>query len=120
VFANPVTGRPLGRTKLVTRYKDALDRAGVREVKFHGLRHTFGTTMAAQGVPLRTLMEWMGHRDLKTVQIYADYSPGQREAEYVDEAFASVQFSVHSEQTSHDLTSPDAAPQCGIGPSRLR
>jgi integrase len=104
VFANPDAGKPLGRTKLTKRYKEALKRAKVREVKFHGLRHTFGPTMAAQGVPLRTLMEWMGHRDLKTVQIYADYSPGQKEAEYVNSAFASVQFSVHSEQTSHDLT----------------
>jgi integrase len=68
VFANPDTGKPLGRTKLTKRYKEALKRAKVREIKFHGLRHSFGTTMAAQGVPLRTLMEWMGHRDLKTVQ----------------------------------------------------
>ena len=49
-------------------------------------------------------MEWMGHRDLKTVQIYADYSPGAKEAEYIDQAFAGVQFGVQSEQNSHDLT----------------
>jgi integrase len=59
VFANPVSGKPLGRTKLTKRYEDTLKRAGVREVKFHGLRHSFGTTMAGQGVPLRMLMEWM-------------------------------------------------------------
>jgi integrase len=109
VFANPVSGKPLGRTKLTKRYKDALKRAGVREIKFHGLRHSFGTTMAAQGVPLRTLMEWMGHRDLKTVQIYADYCPGAKEAQYVDEAFAGVQFGVHPEQTSDDPTEPQPA-----------
>jgi len=31
--------------------------------------------MAAAGVPLRTLQEWMGHRDYKTTLIYADYAP---------------------------------------------
>jgi site-specific recombinase XerD len=30
--------------------------------RFHDLRHAFGTHMAAAGVPLRTLQEWMGHR----------------------------------------------------------
>lgn len=31
--------------------------------------------MAAAGVPLRTLQEWLGHRDYKTTLIYADYQP---------------------------------------------
>jgi integrase len=54
------------------------------------LRHTFGTRMAAQGVPLRTLQEWMGHRDLTTTQIYADYqADDRREADLVERAFAS-------------------------------
>jgi integrase len=56
-------------------------------VRFHDLRHTFGTRMAAAGVPMRTLQEWMGHRDFKTTLIYADYMPGQHEAVLVDAAF---------------------------------
>lgn len=45
--------------------------------------------MAATGVPLRTLQEWMGHRDIKTTQIYADYQPDdRREAELVERAFS--------------------------------
>ena len=43
--------------------------------------------MAAAGVPMRTLQEWMGHRDLATTQIYADYAPNAREAEMVAAAF---------------------------------
>ena len=31
--------------------------------------------MAAAGVPMRTLQEWMGHRNLATTEIYADYAP---------------------------------------------
>jgi hypothetical protein len=43
--------------------------------------------MAAAGVPLRTLQEWMGHRDFKTTLIYADYQPSEQEAELVERAF---------------------------------
>ncbi|MDO8209650.1 tyrosine-type recombinase/integrase [Conexibacter sp. CPCC 206217] len=56
--------------------------------RFHDLRHTFGTHMAAAGVPLRTLQEWMGHRDLTTTQRYADYAPSEHEGEMVAAAFA--------------------------------
>ena len=88
VFAHPETGAPLDRSKVRKRFQAACRRAGVRVVRFHDLRHTFGTRMAATGeVSLRTLQEWMGHRDPKTTMIYADYQPGEREAEIVGRAF---------------------------------
>lgn len=61
----------------------------MRPVRFDDLRHTFGTRMAAQGVPMRALQEMMGHRDFKTTLIYADYAPSAREAEWVEAACAS-------------------------------
>jgi integrase len=88
VFAHPHSGRPIDRSLLLKRFKAALKRAGVREIRFHDLRHTFGTRMAAAGVPMRTLQEWMGHRDFKTTLIYADYAPAANEAEIVNAAFA--------------------------------
>jgi site-specific recombinase XerD len=36
---------------------------------------------------MRTLQEWMGHRDLSTTQRYADYAPSTREAELIAAAF---------------------------------
>jgi site-specific recombinase XerD len=53
----------------------------------HDLRHTFGTRMAAHGVPMRALQEMMGHRDFKTTLIYADYAPCAGEAEWIEAAF---------------------------------
>jgi integrase len=88
IFAHPETGLPINRSKIGRRYKVALHQAGVREVRFHDLRHTFGTRMASAGVPMRTIQEWMGHRDIGTTMIYADYQPNEREAEWVEEAFA--------------------------------
>ena len=70
VFAHPQTGTPLDASKLRKRFSKALERAEVRRVRFHDLRHTFGTHCAAAGIPLRTLQEWMGHKDAKTTQIY--------------------------------------------------
>ncbi len=87
VFAHPETGKPIDRSTLLKRFKAALRDADVRAVRFHDLRHTFGTRMAAQGVPMRVLQEMMGHRDFKTTLIYADYAPSEREAEWVEQAF---------------------------------
>ena len=54
--------------------------------------------MAAAGVPMRTLQEWMGHRDFKTTLIYADYAPSAHEGEMVERAFAWAQSWYQSER----------------------
>ena len=73
VFCHPHTGNPYDASKLRERFYAAMRAAGMghrvgREggITFHSLRHTFGTRMAAVGVPMRTLQEWMGHRDFTT------------------------------------------------------
>jgi len=88
VFANPHTGKPIDRSKLLKRFKAVLRAAEVREVRFHDRRPTFGTRMAAQGIPMRARQEMMGHRDFKATLIYADYTPSAHEAEWVEAAFA--------------------------------
>jgi integrase len=88
VFCHPESGNPLDRSKLSRRFNRAITRARVRPVTFHELRHTFGTRMAAAGVPLRMLQHWMGHADAKTTQVYAHYQPSDGEADLVDAAFA--------------------------------
>jgi len=75
VFCHPETGRLYDASKSRVRFKAALKRAGLRALRFHDLRHTYGTLMAAAGTPLRTLQGWLGHRDYKTTEIYADFAP---------------------------------------------
>ena len=75
VFAHPNTGRVLEPSRLRKRFQAAARRAGLRPVRFHDLRHTFGTRMAAAGEPLRAVQEWLGHSDYRTTSIYADYAP---------------------------------------------
>jgi integrase len=57
----------------------------VRVIKFHDLRHTFATRLAASNTPIRTIQEFLGHADSKTTQIYA---PSEQEVQLVDAAFA--------------------------------
>jgi len=90
VFCHPHTGRPYDASKSRVRFKAALSRAGVRELRFHDLRHTYGTLMAAAATPLRTLQGWMGHRDYKTTEIYADFAPDPTQgAVWAERAFGS-------------------------------
>ena len=89
VFASPLSGGALDHASLLRRFKKALKAAGVHEVRFHDLRHTFGTRMAASpDVAMRQIQEWMGHRDYRTTLIYADYEPGDDESAMVDAAFS--------------------------------
>ena len=90
VFRDPHRGGPLQRTAVLERFRVVLATAALDESRrFHDLRHTFGTRIAAAGVAMRTLQEWMGHRDLATTQIYADYAPSPHEAALVEAAFES-------------------------------
>ncbi|MDO4229043.1 MAG: site-specific integrase [Capnocytophaga sp.] len=48
--------------------------AGIDKTKplsFHWARHTFGTLFLTEGVPLESVSKMMGHKNLKTTQIYA-------------------------------------------------
>ena len=88
VFAHPASGRPLATAWIGPRMRKALRAARLDDAhRFHDLRHTFGTHCAAAGVAMRTLQEWMGHKDIKTTQRYADYAPGNREADMIAAAF---------------------------------
>jgi integrase len=87
VFAHPTKGTPLDGSKLTKRFKAACVEAGVRPVRFHDLRHTFATRLAASGTPIRTIQEFLGHADSKTTQIYAHYAPSEHEVQLVDAAF---------------------------------
>lgn len=87
VFGHPHTGNPLERAQVSKRFNRALKRAGVREIRFHDLRHAFGTRCAAAGVPLRTLQARMGHADIKTTMVYTHYATGANEADLVNGVF---------------------------------
>jgi integrase len=74
-------GRALRR-----RYDAALQRADLRKLRFHDLRHTFGTRMIGKA-DIRRVQEWMGHADIETTMKYLHYAPREADAALVAEAF---------------------------------
>ncbi len=116
VFADQRTGEPMLRNTVTRRFKQACERAGVRVVRFHDLRHTFGTHMAATGVPMRTLQEWMGHANINTTEIYADYRPSESERDWARAAFDGPTKSAHAQDPRLDRS--DDAEDPADGPIR--
>ncbi|HEY5193144.1 MAG TPA: site-specific integrase [Solirubrobacteraceae bacterium] len=76
----------LDGSALRRRYTAALGRAGLRLLRFHDLRHTFGTRMIAKA-DIRRVQEWMGHADVQTTMRYLHYAPREEDARLVAEAF---------------------------------
>lgn len=87
VFAGE-TGTYLSDSGLRVRYKAALRRASLRELRFHDLRHTFGTRMIGM-TDIRRVQEWMGHADIQTTMKYLHYAPRPEDAQLVAAAFRS-------------------------------
>lgn len=54
--------------------KELAKLAGIdRQLNYHQSRHSFGTEIClSQGVPIETLSKMMGHKSIKTTQIYAE------------------------------------------------
>ena len=69
--------------KAIQRVKRSFDRAremaGLADVRFHDLRHTFASRLVQGGVPLYDVMHLTGHKSLEMVQRYAHLAPDYQE-----------------------------------------
>jgi integrase len=86
VFAGDL-GKYLDASALRDRYKAALDRAGLRRLRFHDLRHTFGT-LAVKRAEIPAVQAWMGHAHVGTTMRYIHHRDRGDEAKLLAEAFA--------------------------------
>lgn len=84
VFPSPKTTGRL--TDIKKSFRSAVDLAEIDNLRFHDLRHTFATRLADAGTDAYTLMEIMGHADLKTTMIYVHASgdAGRKAVEKLD------------------------------------
>jgi integrase len=86
VFAGAAGGHVDSRV-LRAEYKAALARAGLRPLRFHDLRHTFGTRAVEQAESILELKEWMGHANVQTTMRYLHYKSKADAARRLAEAF---------------------------------
>jgi site-specific recombinase XerD len=63
----------LSNQKLNSYLKEITDLCGFKkELTFHCARHTFATTVTlTNGVPIETVGKMLGHKSLRTTQLYA-------------------------------------------------
>jgi len=62
--------------QLHERLWGACRRAGLREIRWHDLRHTFASQLAMKGVPIPQIQQWMGHSTITMTMRYAHLAPG--------------------------------------------
>jgi len=66
-----------------TGFKGACRRAGITDLRFHDLRHTFASRLVEKGVDIETLKELLGHHSITITQRYI-HSNDERKRAAVD------------------------------------
>lgn len=80
VFASRL-GRRLDPSALRRRYERARDAAGLEPLRFHDLRHTYGSLLVAGGIDLPSVKAAMGHSHITTTERYLHARPASELAE---------------------------------------
>jgi integrase len=81
-----ISGDHLDGSALRRRYLDAVKAAKLRPIRFHDLRHTFGS-LAIDKASIVQVQEWLGHADIDTTRRYLHYKRRSDEAQRLAEAF---------------------------------
>jgi integrase len=98
VFVNRL-GRRLDPSALRRRYERARDATGLEPLRFHDLRHTYGSLLVAGGIDLASVKAAMGHARISTTERYLHARPASEQAERFSRALAGV-------ATSHGEAAP--------------
>lgn len=87
VFAD-ANGRPIHPHAISQAFERIARRAGVPVIRFHDLRHTHGTLLLKDLVPVKVVSERLGHANIAfTIETYQHVLPGmQRDAARTFEA----------------------------------
>lgn len=73
VFPDPATGERF--QDVAKAFEKATRQAGLANVTFHTLRHSFASHLAQRGVPLNNIRELLGHGTMQVTMRYAHLAP---------------------------------------------
>jgi integrase len=102
VFCSEV-GEHLGGWRVRRRYAAALKRAGLRPVRFHDLRHCFGS-IAVRAFALSDVQAMLGHAHITTTMRYVHHRPGADDAAKLSSAFRGDDVSPLVSPVSRDVS----------------
>lgn len=71
VFCN-LQGQPYDEVK--RSFKTACHKAGIEDLRFHDLRHTFASYLVMKNVNLKTVQHLLGHKDIRMTLRYSHLS----------------------------------------------
>lgn len=74
VFSNP-DGSMLGRDQMKHVVPRTCRKAGLRELQWHALRHSFASQLVMRNIPLKAVQELLGHATIEMTMRYAHLSP---------------------------------------------
>jgi integrase len=89
VFANRF-GRRLDPSALRRRFERARDAAGLEPLRFHDLRHTYGSLLVSGGIDLASVKAAMGHSRITTTERYLHARPAGELADRFTRALAAT------------------------------
>jgi integrase len=75
VFTAEPRGLPVSGKAMREAFRHAAKLAGLPPIPMYNLRHSFGTTLASNGIDVRTIQALMRHERLTTTEQYLAYSP---------------------------------------------
>jgi integrase len=79
VFTTSI-GTSIDPDRLIKEYKALLSRAGLRDQRFHDLRHAAATLMLRDGLPVHEVSAVLGHSQTSTtLNVYSHVLPGANE-----------------------------------------
>lgn len=68
-------GKPIAPRNFYRNFKLMLEKAGIKDIRFHDMRHTYAKMSLGEGVDLRTLSEDLGHTNPGfTLRVYGHSS----------------------------------------------
>jgi integrase len=101
-------GEHLDPFALRRRYYAAGKRAGLRRLRFHDLRHAFGSAAITKLDPY-AVQSYMGHQHYSTTQRYLHHQPRREDAARLADAFGHQ--SGIKEGASEDKTEQERVPE---------
>jgi len=76
VFINPKTGVPF--TTVRRSFENACKDAGIEELRFHDLRHSFASRLIEKGVDIIRVKELLGHSSVRVTERYTHSNQKER------------------------------------------